>query len=355
MKKFCLENIYSRLGDEESRFLFERRLCYSLTGDLSRMVHTINGRVHTFTNELSRIVHNINKRIYTFPKSKENFFIFGSGDYGHNIISIFPEICWSAFIDNDSTKVGKQDVLPIISFQEFIENSKNAVVFISSPIYGNEMKQQLINNGFSDDFIIPPIIYGTQYFDIEYFKPQKNEFFIDAGSCDGGSTIDFFKWLGDYKRDGKSIAFEPNPIFYNDYCKKNLKNYDNVEIVNKGLWHKNETLKFHKMGGSSHISPDGEEIIEVISLDEYLKDEKKPVTFIKMDIEGTELNALKGAEQTIRKYKPKLAICIYHKPEDVWEIPNLLLEFVPDYKFYIRHYCLTHVETVLYALHNENG
>jgi hypothetical protein len=73
-----------------------------------------------------------------------------------------------------------------------------------------------------------------------------------------------------------------------------------------------------------------------------------------MDIEGAELNALKGAEQIIKRYKPKLAICIYHKPEDIWTIPNLLLEFVPDYQFYIRHYSLTCFETVLYALHNQN-
>jgi hypothetical protein len=87
-----------------------------------------------------------------------------------------------------------------------------------------------------------------------------------------------------------------------------------------------------------------------ISLDEYLKNEKEPVTFIKMDLEGAELNALKGAEQTIKEQKPKLAISIYHKPEDIWEIPNLLLELVPDYKFYIRHYTLIGAETVLYAL-----
>ena len=326
VENFCLEKICSHLGDEESRFLFEKRLCYMRT---------------------------INEQICTLQKIKENFFIFGAGVWGHSIVNAFPEVCWRAFIDNDSTKVGKQDVLPIISFQEFIENSKNAVVIISSLVHNVNIKQQLINSGFPEDFIIQ-FTWCTQYFDIEYFKPQKNEFFIDAGGYNGGSTKDFFKWLGDYKRDGKSIVFEPNPILYNE-CKKNLNDYDNVKIVNKGLWHKKETLKFRNIGISSHVDSEGEEIIEVISLDEYLKDENEPVTFIKMDIEGAELNALKGAEQTIKKYKPKLAISIYHKFEDMWEIPNLLLEFVPDYKFYIRHYSLTFVDTVLYALCNGDG
>jgi len=346
VKNFYLGNVYSHLGDEESRFLFEKRLCYSLTNDLQRMIHAINKQINV------PVIHTINEQISALCKIKEKFFIFGSGIWGHSIFYAFSEVCWCAFIDNDSTKVGRQDVLSIISFQEFIENSKNAVVFISSPVYVNEMKQQLIDNGFSEDSIVLPFFlsFGTQYFDIQYFKPQKNEFFIDAGDYNGCSTIDFFKWLGDYETNGKSIIFEPNLISYN-IVEKRFKDCDNVKIVNKGLWHKNETLKFCKMGGASHIDSSGEEIIEVISLDEYLKDEKEPVTFIKMDIEGAELNALKGAEQTIKKYKPKLAISIYHKPEDVWEIPNLLLEFVPDYKFYIRHYSLSCFETVLYALH----
>ncbi|MFI3174418.1 MAG: FkbM family methyltransferase [Bacillota bacterium] len=69
-----------------------------------------------------------------------------------------------------------------------------------------------------------------------------------------------------------------------------------------------------------------------------------------MDIEGAELVALQGGEQTIKKYKPKLAICIYHKPEDVIELFAYIKNLVPEYKFYIRHYSNTQTETVLYAI-----
>lgn len=69
-----------------------------------------------------------------------------------------------------------------------------------------------------------------------------------------------------------------------------------------------------------------------------------------MDIEGAEYKALLGAEKTIKKYKPKLAICIYHKPEDVWEIPMLIHKINPNYRFYVRHYSLTTPETILYAI-----
>lgn len=69
-----------------------------------------------------------------------------------------------------------------------------------------------------------------------------------------------------------------------------------------------------------------------------------------MDIEGSEMEALKGAENTIGKYKPRLAICVYHKPEDIIEIPLKILELNPEYKLYLRHYSYIHTETVLYAI-----
>lgn len=89
------------------------------------------------------------------------------------------------------------------------------------------------------------------------------------------------------------------------------------------------------------------EYIEVIQLDEFLKGER--ITFVKMDIEGAEYDALKGAAQIIKEQKPKLAISIYHTPNDIIKIPELLLELRPDYKFYIRHYSLLPNEIILYA------
>ena len=88
--------------------------------------------------------------------------------------------------------------------------------------------------------------------------------------------------------------------------------------------------------------------IEVRKLDDMLRDRK--VTFLKMDIEGSELAALRGAERIIREQRPKLAICVYHKPEDMWEIPGFILNCHPDYKLYLRHYSISYTETVLYAV-----
>ena len=68
-----------------------------------------------------------------------------------------------------------------------------------------------------------------------------------------------------------------------------------------------------------------------------------------MDVEGEEYEALKGAARIIEEQKPKLAISVYHKNEDIFLIPQLLLELRKDYKFYLRHYSLVTNETVLYA------
>ena len=334
MENFCFEKIYSRLGDDESRFLFEKRLMYSLIGDMERMINEICSS-KPFLKQLQ--------------DGQKRYFIFGSGTNAFLTIRKFPDIPWQAFIDNNPSRIGKTDVLPIISFSDFMSDCENAIVFTASSIYGLEMKQQLMKHGFPEESILGD---GIEYFDLPHFQPQRNELFIDAGGWDGYTTKNFFAWLNrNGGEKGRSIIFEPHPKQFKICQENHLKwGSENIEVINKGLWLKSEMLRFSKQEMGSCISTEGEEIIEVIGLDELLKDEKEPVTFIKMDIEGAELNALYGAEKTIREQKPKLAICIYHKPEDIWEIPTLLLDFVPEYRFYIRHYFFEERDTILYAM-----
>jgi hypothetical protein len=69
-----------------------------------------------------------------------------------------------------------------------------------------------------------------------------------------------------------------------------------------------------------------------------------------MDIEGSEIAALEGAHQTILAHRPKLAICVYHRFDDLWTIPNLIAERYPFYQLYLNHHSLHHEETVLYCV-----
>lgn len=89
-------------------------------------------------------------------------------------------------------------------------------------------------------------------------------------------------------------------------------------------------------------------IARIVRIDDELADET--ISLIKMDIEGYELAAIRGCENLIKKYKPDLAICVYHRVFDMWEIPSLIKRYVPDYQFYLRHHSNTQVETVLYAV-----
>ncbi|MCL2844479.1 MAG: FkbM family methyltransferase [Chitinivibrionia bacterium] len=190
--------------------------------------------------------------------------------------------------------------------------------------------------------------FDKQYFSLPEMTCNDNEIFIDCGVFNGITVKDFVEFCkGKYN---KIYAFEPIPDQYKNSL-QNLQKWgiERVELIEKGVWSSEATFNFAVNGVSSQISDNGTIPIEVVAIDSVIP-ENENITFIKMDIEGAELEALKGAENTIRRCKPKLAICIYHKPMDVIEIPAFIISLVPEYKFYIRHHSLGKNETVLYAI-----
>jgi hypothetical protein len=88
--------------------------------------------------------------------------------------------------------------------------------------------------------------------------------------------------------------------------------------------------------------------IDVATIDSVLGGTS--VDIIKMDIEGAEYRALLGAQNSIKKHKPRLAICLYHNIEDFIEIPELILKMVPEYKLFLRHHSKSCTDTILYAM-----
>lgn len=206
------------------------------------------------------------------------------------------------------------------------------------------MYLQLTQEGVEETHILMPKDHvlpwtrGWQYFDV--FTPQNEEIFVDAGSFKGETIIDFIKWSNEnYK---KIYALEPLKDMYHRIQEMGVLN---AEVYNYAAWNKKDQLRFAEQGPDSRITNHGIEV-KAVDIDSIVKDK---VTFLKMDIEGSELKALEGAKNTIIKDHPRLAICIYHKPEDVIEIPAYILSLVSDYRFYIRHYHLSMSETVLYA------
>lgn len=185
-----------------------------------------------------------------------------------------------------------------------------------------------------------------QYFPVEdILEIGSEEVFVDAGAFDGDTIKDFLEITGGHCQ--YIYAFEPDAANCERLRERNYA--ENVKIFNAGLFDKTDTLSFSaNKGGSSKIESSGTEKIEVLRFDELDLPDKK-VTFVKMDIEGSELKALEGMQEIIKANKPKLAICIYHKLEDLWEIPGLIKELVPEYKLYIRNYTTYLDEIVLYA------
>ena len=186
-----------------------------------------------------------------------------------------------------------------------------------------------------------------QYFVKDIVSLSDNEVFVDCGAYDGDTMKEFIKVSGGKYQS--IVCFEP----VEDYHKRLKKrgNGKSVTAIRAGVYKESTTLNFNDAGGKgSAITNNAEHTISipVRAIDDV--PECKDATFIKMDVEGAELDALHGAKETILRNKPKLAICIYHYHRDFVEIPKYLHSLVPEYKFYIRHHAFSINETVLYAI-----
>lgn len=192
--------------------------------------------------------------------------------------------------------------------------------------------------------ILSPHAEIGQYFEEPFIKYTENDIFVDGGGFDGDTALKFInKTNGRYK---KILFFEPDEESFLK-AKKALNHYKNIEFYNKGLYSGSKTFRFASSGGLGSIIDDsGDTIIETVAIDEILREK---ASYIKMDIEGAELEALKGSEKQL-KHGVQLAISLYHKPQDIWQIPEYIKSVNPQYKFYLRHYTNAIFETVLYAI-----
>lgn len=189
----------------------------------------------------------------------------------------------------------------------------------------------------------------------QYFSPDlirlKEEYFVDCGAYNGDTIRNFLACPHDGV--GAIYAFEPNQENF-EALKRFLETKCGdipYQVYNLGTWNEKDTLRFSGTGTGGAITEEGNIEIEVDSLDYVLAGKK--VTFIKMDVEGSETKSLIGAKKLILEQRPILAICIYHSMEDMACIPVMLSEWLHDYRFYIRHYTLTSAETVFYAIPKE--
>lgn len=179
---------------------------------------------------------------------------------------------------------------------------------------------------------------------------------IDAGGCWGDTALLFARQVGD---TGQVHTFEFTPsnlAILNRNLEMNPTLRNRINVVPKALWTGSDVkLSFDARGPGTSVRASAvaglsPETVVATSIDEYADQSGlRRIDFIKMDIEGAELNALRGAERTLRRFRPQLAVAVYHNDEDFVVIPQFLRELDVGYKFFLDHFTIFDEETILFA------
>lgn len=248
--------------------------------------------------------------------------------YKYSGLSILPVTFWSSFEADFRVNIDKYQWV-----YSLLEDDVSKSIF-----------EKLLNFRLSCDI---SYMFGfsdrqrDQYFEDFLQLKNDNEVFVDVGGFDGFTSLEFIRRCPGYKQ---IYFFEPEKENMK-LAKSRLKDYKNITYISRGLSDRNQVVKFSIGGSASGIDADGDVEIVVDALDNLIDAE---VSFIKMDIEGAETEAILGARKSILASHPILAICVYHKADDLWKIPELVLSIRNDYHVYLRHYTEGVTESVMF-------
>lgn len=321
----------------------------------------------------------------------------------------------AAFCDNSRGKIGsKVGDLEILSFEAVKENYPDAYFYITTQLYYNELYQQILEGGYKAEQIsdfdiifqlqwemdcmryyeehmqeIQELYDGlsdekskevlrnrllflrtrerkymlscreqNQYFSGEVIDFQKVKCFVDLGVYTGDTVLQFVEETkGEYQ---EIYGFEPDEQLYR-VAQENLKECRNVVLVKKATSDCDGEIEVAQSLGVMQTIESGvfeetegeKTVFKVCKLDTFFDKRTTEQAMLKLDIEGAEMSALRGGENWIIKNKPIIAICVYHKQEDILEIPAYCKKLVPEYKMYLRHYSDNQTETVCYLVSGE--
>ena len=235
----------------------------------------------------------------------------------------------------------------ICDFKEDFENNKLSYENIYNKLSDKKSKEifeKVINFKISFDFDFMEGFtnnHKEQYFDKELIPKIKNIVFVDGGSYVGDTLPQIIENFPDFK---KIYCIEPNNLHIN-IAKRDFDKLENIEFINCGLGSKKtETSSLEE---NQNNCEHDYQALNLNSIDNLIN---QKVDFIKLDIEGAEQNALMGASKTIKEYHPILAVCIYHKAQDWYKVPEIVLNIRDDYDIYLRHYMEGIFETVMYFI-----
>ncbi len=183
------------------------------------------------------------------------------------------------------------------------------------------------------------------YFEPDTMPLSDHEILVDGGAYDGDTVRDFItKTNGRYNH---IHAFEIDPVNCDNFTFK-TQDIERLNLHRVGLWNEQTEMGIeYRQDNGSRISKTSTTVVPFNAIDDM---DLGPVSLIKLDVEGAEVQALQGATKLIANHKPKLAICAYHKADDFQTILDTLSDLHDDYRLTLRHYSPIIFDSVLYAL-----
>ena len=215
-------------------------------------------------------------------------------------------------------------------------------------------RQEYLNHlrwrALGDQDALPAPVTEESYFLDSLYRIDRGEVFVDCGAYDGDTAQQVARRNRAFSR---ILAIEADPANF-DRLRHWISSLDpevgsRIEALNVAVGAMRGQLHFRASGDETAcLANDGDIVVNCIPIDE-LTSEVKP-TFIKMDIEGAELEALQGAEHVIRTHRPILSICVYHKQDDLWRIPLFIHSLCEDYSLFLRTHEVDGWQAVCYAV-----
>lgn len=339
-----IQHFPSLLADDLSKKIFEQRILFSATGDfkhIAALLPLASSGVEAYVKAVTTKA--------SVPDCQQ-IVIYGAGKIGQECYKALPLPKEKVlFCDRNFLELGEVCGI-LVEDPEIITKKYPKALYLNCGFHSAKaVKNYLLGKDISPEQIMLGVFddLDLQYFD-DFISLKEGEVFVDVGAFDGATSEKFFSLIKKQgKSGGKSFLFEPNSE--NQEKISTLLQGENYQLFPVGAWESEDVLRFtEEKGAGNGISQEGTLSISVNSLDNCLKNEK--VDYIKMDIEGAELSALKGARETILREKPKLAISVYHKAEDIVDLFAYIHGLLPEFQFYLRHYSSSYTETVLYAI-----
>ena len=227
---------------------------------------------------------------------------------------------------------------------------RRAYTLFDEPESRLEFLRQLEMRLTGDLTSLPPPTSDPQYFSHRLFRPLGTEYFVDCGAYDGDSLLGLAEWTGGTFQ--QAVAFEADPQNFARLERRiaaDQRFSGRTRALPVAVGRTRCRLRFEASGmGNAALSDEGNIEVDCVPLDEVL-DAEAP-TYIKMDIEGAEMDALAGAEGVITQNAPLLAICAYHTQNHMWEIPIRIRELLPEYRLFLRMHCVDGFDLVCYAI-----